>query len=92
MNEELMLTTVSTIGNLSKVPEEHKAVSTCKLANSGVAYTFNSDRAAAWLCEAGSLDCIQQAVGEDTVVTLQLNNVIIPFTPTTIDITDTNTW
>ncbi|KAK0438655.1 hypothetical protein EV421DRAFT_1738407 [Armillaria borealis] len=76
MNEELMLAAMSTTDNPYEVPEEHKAVGARKLANGGVAYMFNSDGAAAWLREAGSLDCIQQAAGEGTVISLQLNNTI----------------
>ncbi len=31
-------------------------------------------------------------MGEGTSVSLQLNNMIIPFTPTTIDIENKDTW
>ncbi len=53
---------------------------------------FNSDDAATWLRGPGALEIIQQAAGDGISVSLQLNSVIVPFAPTTIDIENTETW
>ncbi|PBK83098.1 hypothetical protein ARMGADRAFT_1019253 [Armillaria gallica] len=53
---------------------------------------FNSDNAATWLHTPGALENIRRAAGDETAASLQLNNVIVPFAPTTIDIGDNATW
>ncbi|PBK82588.1 hypothetical protein ARMGADRAFT_1090163 [Armillaria gallica] len=74
------------------VPEDVKVIGVHKLTNSGMIYMFNSDDAATWLRGPGALENIQQAAGDGISVSLQLNSVIVPFAPTTIDIENTKTW
>ncbi|KAK0213912.1 hypothetical protein IW262DRAFT_1242434, partial [Armillaria fumosa] len=62
------------------------------LTNRGIIYTLNSDEAATWLREPVALENMAQAVGEGNSLSLQLNNVIVPFAPTTIDTENRDTW
>ncbi len=92
MNEALFIASTGESGTPGYTPKENRVVGARKLANGGIAYTFNTDEAAAWLCKPDAIDAIQQAAGQETAASLQLHNVIIPFAPTMIDIKDTATW
>ncbi|SJL15510.1 uncharacterized protein ARMOST_19010 [Armillaria ostoyae] len=92
VNDALSIATTITGDTLHMVPDGISVVGARKLANGGVIYTLNSDKAATWLREPVALENIAQAVGEETSVSLQLNNVIVPFAPTTIDIENEDTW
>ncbi len=92
MNETLA-TAATTVGDtIHVVPDDIKVIGTCKITNGSIAYTFNSDEAAVWLRTPGALENIQKASGDETAASLQLNNVVVPFAPTTIDIRDSETW
>ncbi|KAK0455648.1 uncharacterized protein EV420DRAFT_554995 [Desarmillaria tabescens] len=92
MNEALLTASAGETGTPICIPEEYKVVGAQKLVNGGIAYTFNTDKAAAWLREPNTIKAVQQAAGLETVASLQLHNMIVPFAPTTIDIGDTVTW
>ncbi len=92
MNETLA-TAATTVGDtLHVVPDDIKVIGARKIMNSGIAYTFNSDEAAVWLQTPGALENIRKASGDETAASLQLNNVVVLFAPTTIDIRDIETW
>ncbi len=92
VNDALSIATTTTGDMLHIVPDGISVVGARKLANGGIIYTLNSDEAAAWLQEPVALENMAQAMGEGTSVSLQLNNVIVPFAPTTIDIKNEDTW
>ncbi|KAK0449952.1 hypothetical protein EV421DRAFT_1899467 [Armillaria borealis] len=92
INKALSLAVTTVDDDLIIVPEEHRVVGSRKLTSGGVMYIFNSDEAAAWLREPGAERLVNQATGEDTIVCLQLNNIIVPFAPTTIDVKNMETW
>ncbi|SJL06765.1 uncharacterized protein ARMOST_10107 [Armillaria ostoyae] len=75
-----------------RVPDDITVIGARKIVNGGIAYTFNSDEAAVWLRTLGALENIRKASGDETAASLQLNNVVVPFAPTTIDIGDIKTW
>ncbi|SJL13992.1 uncharacterized protein ARMOST_17444 [Armillaria ostoyae] len=92
VNDALLIATTTANDTLHVVPEDVSIVGVRKLANGGIIYTLNSDEAATWLREPMALENMAQAVGEGNNVSLQLNNVIVPFAPTTIDIENEDTW
>ncbi|KAK0450444.1 uncharacterized protein EV420DRAFT_1646679 [Desarmillaria tabescens] len=92
MYEALASVTTNIEDTLYIMLDDIRVVEAQKIANSGVAYMFNSDDAATWLHTPGALENIQRAAGDETSASLQLNNVIIPFALTTIDIEDNATW
>ncbi|SJL18619.1 uncharacterized protein ARMOST_22216 [Armillaria ostoyae] len=92
MNRTLA-TAATTVGDtLHVIPDGIVVTGARKIANSGIAYTFNSDEAAAWLWTLGAPENIRKALGDETAASLLLNNVIVPFAPTTINIGDIETW
>lgn len=54
INKALSLAVTTVDGDLAIVPDEHRVVRSQKLTSGGVMYIFNSDEAAAWLCEPGA--------------------------------------
>ncbi|KAK0447960.1 hypothetical protein EV421DRAFT_1923438 [Armillaria borealis] len=92
VNDTLSIATTTTGDTLHMVLDGISVVGACKLTNGGIIYTLNSDKAATWLQEPVALENMVQAVGEETSVSLQLNNVIVPFVPTTIDIENEDMW
>ncbi|KAK0437363.1 hypothetical protein EV421DRAFT_1907388 [Armillaria borealis] len=92
VNDALSIATTTANDTLHVEPEDVSIVGTRKLANGGIIYTLNSDEAATWLQEPMALENMAQAVGEGNNVSLQLNNVIVPFVPMTINIKNEDTW
>ncbi len=92
MNEALANMATSVEDILYVVPDDITVIGAHKIANGGVTYMFNSDDAATWLRTPGALENIRRAAGDETAASLQLNNVIVPFAPTAIDIGDNATW
>ncbi|KAK0243334.1 hypothetical protein EDD85DRAFT_947478 [Armillaria nabsnona] len=92
VNDALSIATTTINDTLHVVPEDVSVVGTRKLTNGGIIYTLNSDEAATWLREPIALENMAQAIGEGINISLQLNNVIVPFAPTTIDIGNEDTW
>ncbi|KAK0232569.1 hypothetical protein IW262DRAFT_1499115, partial [Armillaria fumosa] len=90
---DALSTAMTTAGDmLHLVPDGISVVGARRLANGGIIYTLNSDEAATWLREPVALENMAQAVGEGNSLSLQLNNVIVPFAPTTIDTENRDTW
>ncbi|KAK0214581.1 hypothetical protein IW262DRAFT_1466358 [Armillaria fumosa] len=90
---DALSTAMTTAGDmLHLVPDGISVVGARRLANGGIIYTLNSDEAATWLREPVALENMVQAVGEGNSLSLQLNNVIVPFAPTTIDTENRDTW
>ncbi|PBK67344.1 hypothetical protein ARMSODRAFT_977012 [Armillaria solidipes] len=92
MNEALATMATSVKDTLCVMPDNIMVIGAHKIANSRVAYMFNSDNAATWLCTPGALENIQRTAGDEMAASLQLNNVIVLFALTTIDIRDNVTY